>query len=94
MLRSIKDLEHYAIGATDGDIGRVKDFYFDDDSWVVRYLVVDTGSWLAGRSVLISPISLQAAPLLLAAPRCDRPANGWRRRTYLLATVTAPTASY
>jgi hypothetical protein len=59
MLRSIKDLEHYAIGATDGDIGHVKDFYFDDDSWVVRYLVVDTGSWLSGRQVLISPISIR-----------------------------------
>ena len=54
MLRTTKDLEHYAIGATDGDIGRVKDFYFDDDAWVVRYLVVDTGAWLLGRRVLIS----------------------------------------
>ncbi len=59
MLRSTQDLEHYAIGATDGDIGHVKDFYFDDDAWVVRYLVVDTGSWLMGRTVLISPISLR-----------------------------------
>ena len=58
MLRSTKDLEHYAIGATDGDIGHVEDFYFDDDAWVIRYLVVDTGSWLAGRQVLISPISI------------------------------------
>lgn len=56
MLRSTKELEHYAIGATDGDIGHVKDFYFDDDSWVIRYLVVDTGEWLSGRQVLISPI--------------------------------------
>jgi len=37
MLRSTKDLEHYAIGATDGDIGHVEDFYFDDDAWVIRY---------------------------------------------------------
>jgi uncharacterized protein YrrD len=59
MLRSTRDLEHYSIGATDGDIGHVKDFYFDDDAWVVRYLVVDTGTWLTGRSVLISPISLR-----------------------------------
>jgi uncharacterized protein YrrD len=58
MLRSIKDLEHYAIGATDGDIGHVEDFYFDDDAWVIRYLVVDTGTWLVGRQVLISPISI------------------------------------
>ena len=58
MLRSTKDLEHYAIGATDGDIGHVRDFYFDDDAWVIRYLVVDTGTWLVGRQVLISPISI------------------------------------
>lgn len=42
MLRNMKDLEHYTIGATDGVIGRVKDFYFDDDVWVIRYLVVET----------------------------------------------------
>ena len=59
MLRSMNDLEDYAIGATDGPIGHVKDFYFDEDSWVIRYLVVDTGQWLASRKVLISPISIR-----------------------------------
>ena len=59
MLRSMKDLEQYAIGATDGPIGHVKDFYFDDDAWVIRYLVVDTGSWLSSRKVLISPMSIR-----------------------------------
>lgn len=58
MLRSMHDLQDYAIRATDGDIGRVKDFYFDDERWAVRYLVVETGSWLNGREVLISPISI------------------------------------
>ncbi len=58
MLRSTHDLKNYSIGATDGHVGHVKDFYFDDDSWVIRYLVVDTGSWLAGRRVLISPVSI------------------------------------
>jgi hypothetical protein len=58
MLRSMKDLEQYAIGASDGPVGHVKDFYFDDDSWVIRYLVVETGSWLNSRKVLISPISI------------------------------------
>jgi len=58
MLRDTKDLENYAIKATDGEIGSVKDFYFDDDAWVIRYLVVDAGSWLASRKVLISPISI------------------------------------
>ena len=46
MLRSMKELEGYAIRATDGTIGHVKDFYFDDESWVIRYFVVDTGAWL------------------------------------------------
>ena len=58
MLRSMKELENYAIRATDGTIGHVKDFYFDDESWVVRYFVVDTGAWLSHRKVLISPIAI------------------------------------
>jgi len=58
MLRSMNDLENYAIRATDGIIGHVKDFYFDDEAWVIRYLVVDTGSWLSSRKVLISPIAI------------------------------------
>ena len=58
MLRSLQDLENYEIGATDGGIGHVKDFYFDDHTWVVRYLVVETGNWLLSRKVLISPISI------------------------------------
>ena len=58
MLRSLKDLQHYRIGASDGDIGHVRDFYFDDRLWVIRYLVVDTGTWLSGRKVLISPLAI------------------------------------
>jgi sporulation protein YlmC with PRC-barrel domain len=58
MLRSLNDLEGYAIGATDGLIGHVKDFYFDDEAWAVRYLVVETGSWLSSRKVLISPVAI------------------------------------
>jgi hypothetical protein len=54
MLRSMKDMEGYAIGATDGVIGQVRDFYFDDEAWVIRYLVVKA----AERMVLISPISM------------------------------------
>jgi hypothetical protein len=56
MLRNLKDLENDSINATDGEIGHVKDFFFDDDAWVIRYLVVDTGSWFESRKVLISPI--------------------------------------
>ena len=58
MLRNLKDLEDYKISATDGEIGQVKDLYFDDDAWVVRYFVVETGTWLTSRKVLISPISV------------------------------------
>jgi hypothetical protein len=60
MLRTMYDLEDYAIRATDGTIGHVKDFYFDDERWVVRYLVVETGTWLSSRKVLISPIAIGA----------------------------------
>jgi PRC-barrel domain len=58
MLRSLKDLQDYAINATDGHVGHVRDFYFDDDAWVIRYLIVDTGSWMSSRKVLISPMSI------------------------------------
>lgn len=58
MLRSAKDLAGYVLKATDGEIGRCKDFLFDDEQWTVRYMVADTGKWLPGRKVLISPISL------------------------------------
>ena len=58
MLRSMKELEGYAIRATDGTIGHVRDFYFDDESWVIRYFIVDTGAWLWSRKVLISPIAI------------------------------------
>ncbi len=59
MLRNVNDLKDFAIQATDGAMGRVTDFYFDDEAWVIRYLVVDTGTWLSSRKfVLISPIAI------------------------------------
>jgi hypothetical protein len=58
MLRSIEQLYGDKLGASDGDIGHVKDFYFDDQDWAIRYLVADTGTWLPGRQVLLSPYSL------------------------------------
>ncbi len=58
MLRQAKELKDYKLGAADGDIGKVKDFYFDDQLWTVRYLIADTGGWLSGRLVLISPYAL------------------------------------
>jgi uncharacterized protein YrrD len=59
MLRRVKDLQRYAIAARDGDLGRIDDVYFDDQSWTVRDLVVNTGSWLTGRLVLIPPGAIQ-----------------------------------
>jgi uncharacterized protein YrrD len=61
MLRTAKDLKKCTIEATDGVIGSVEDFYFDDDQWVVRYLVVRTGTWFSNRRVLISPLSIRQA---------------------------------
>jgi uncharacterized protein YrrD len=58
MLHALKDLKQFGIRATDGDIGKVTDVYFDDERWGVRYLVVDTGNWLPGRQVLISPFAV------------------------------------
>jgi len=58
MLRSVTSLAGHKIGATDGTIGKVEGFLFYDSSWIIRYLVVDTGSWLPGRKVLLSPVSL------------------------------------
>jgi hypothetical protein len=54
MLISVKELNGYEIHASNGAIGKAHEFYFDDQLWVVRYLVVDTGGWLPGRRVLIS----------------------------------------
>ena len=58
MIRSVKHLKRFDIVATDGSIGAVDDFYFDDERWAIRYIVVDTGKWLPGRRVLISPYSV------------------------------------
>jgi hypothetical protein len=59
MLKALDEMKGFTIGATDGEIGKVIDFYFDDEKWTVRYLVVDTGGWLTGRQVLISPFSIK-----------------------------------
>jgi hypothetical protein len=58
MLRVLRELEGYTVRATDGDIGKVHDFYLDDYSWKIRYIVVDTGNWLSGRRVLLTTIPL------------------------------------
>lgn len=58
MLQKISDLNGYKILATDGALGTVSDVLFDDTSWLVRWLVVDTGNWLSGRKVLLPTSAL------------------------------------
>lgn len=58
MVHSIQQRYGEKLRASDGEIGHVRDFYFDDNNWTVRYLVADTGGWLSGRQVLISPNAL------------------------------------
>lgn len=60
MLYRLEKLIGMPIAATDGTLGKIKDVYFDDARWAVRYLVVETGDWLMGRRVLISPISVDS----------------------------------
>jgi uncharacterized protein YrrD len=63
MLRSAKELGGYPLVSREGEaIGQVHDFYFDDRAWIILYLVVDTGVWLPGRKVLISPLALGQPP--------------------------------
>ncbi len=58
MLRHEFEINGYAIHATDGLIGTVNDFLFDDATWLVRWLVIDTGNWLPGRKILLPPSAL------------------------------------
>ena len=60
MLIKAKTLKGYTLHSLDGEIGKVNEFYFDDHHWAIRYLVVDTGTWLDERQVLISPYALGA----------------------------------
>ncbi|MDD2321402.1 MAG: PRC-barrel domain-containing protein [Geobacteraceae bacterium] len=58
MLHNAKKLKGYKLDSLEGEIGKAKEFYFDDRHWTIRYLVADTGNWLTGRQVLISPYAL------------------------------------
>jgi uncharacterized protein YrrD len=60
MLSKVKTLKGYKLDSLDGEIGKVKEFYFDDKYWTIRYLVADSGNWLSDRLVLISPYALRA----------------------------------
>ena len=58
-LRSTHAVTGYHIHAKDGDIGHVEDFVIDDETWAIRYLVIDTKNWWPGKSVLVSPSWIQ-----------------------------------
>ncbi|WHF52896.1 PRC-barrel domain-containing protein [Chryseobacterium gotjawalense] len=59
MQRNVKSLIGYRMEATDGEIGKVEEFYFEDTNWLIRYLIVETGNWLVNRKVLISPQAIK-----------------------------------
>jgi hypothetical protein len=59
MLHKASRIRGTSIRATDGDVGQVEEFYFDDERWTIRYLIVDTGSWLMHRRVLVPPMSIE-----------------------------------
>ena len=59
MLHLARKVTGAAVRATDGDIGTLEDFYFEESRWTIRYLLVDTGKWLSGKRVLISPMSVR-----------------------------------
>jgi len=60
MLNKAKILQGDKLDSLDGEIEKVKEFYFDDQHWTIRYLVADTGNWLTGRQVVLSPYALIA----------------------------------
>ncbi|MFT5622833.1 MAG: hypothetical protein ACI9FZ_000760 [Bacteroidia bacterium] len=55
MLNQVKTLKDYKLESLEGEMGKVKEFYFDDRHWTIRYLDAETGNWLSERQVLISP---------------------------------------
>lgn len=58
MLSKIKEFIGYTICGSDGKVGEIDDIYFDDQSWGIRYIVADTGTWLSVKKVLLSPHSV------------------------------------
>ena len=66
MLFAVTGLQGCPVEASDGHVGSIKDFLFDDESWKVRWIVVDSGHWLPGRQVLVHPSAI--APLDLTLP--------------------------
>lgn len=63
MIRSMKKMNGFSIKAIDGKIGELEDIFFDDENWIVRYFVIDTGDWLEDRLVLVSPSAIKKVDL-------------------------------
>ena len=63
MMFAISALEGCTVNASDGEVGTVKDILFDDEAWRIRWVVVDTGTWLTGRKVLIHPSAIEPLDL-------------------------------
>jgi hypothetical protein len=59
MLHDLETLIGSTVIATDGEIGSVRNFLFDDQSWTIRYLVVDVGSWLKRRAIILAITAVQ-----------------------------------
>jgi hypothetical protein len=54
-LRSAHEVIGYRVHARDGDVGHVSDYIVDPAGWTIKYLVIETSSWMAGRSVAVEP---------------------------------------
>lgn len=59
MIRSVMEIKGYHLEALDGEFGKVDDFLFDQNLWIIRYLVADTGGWLLGRRIVLPPSVLE-----------------------------------
>ena len=60
MIIANNQLNEFSLRATDGSIGQVKDLYFNDDDWAIRYLVVETGNWFTRHRVLVPTAALDS----------------------------------
>jgi len=69
--RRVRDIAALTLSAIDGQMGSISELYFDDQSWTVRYLIVNTGGWLSSRNVLIAPIAVAGIDDADASMRID-----------------------
>src|SRR5664280_1728636 len=93
MLIKAKSLKGYKLDSKDGEIGKVKEFYFDDKHWAIRYLVADTGTWLTGNQVLISPYALVSVNKEEEKIGINLTKNKWRTVFHWIVTSQSRTNS-